>query len=243
MKVGRFCYKEREKEKMFNGFLKDGKIIDFKTRKEHDTENIKFYSPISPRKIVCIGFNYKKHSSELADLATKEPTLTLKSPSSVIGHLENIILPENAKDVQHEAELGIVIKKSCYKVDEPLKYIKGYTIVNDVTSRELERKMVQWSASKSFPTFCPMGPFMENNLDASDLEIICKVNGEIRQRARTSDMIYSPAECVRFASSFMRLDDNDLIATGTPAGVGNLNKGDVVEIYIEKIGLLKNTVE
>lgn len=214
-----------------------------KTGRIYGLEDIKLLSPISPGKIICIGFNYKAHMDELQDIATKKPTLTLKAQNTVIGSGEPILLPASSSQVEHEAELGIILKKGGYRIKEPEKHILGYTIVNDVTARDLERDMKQWSASKSFPTFCPTGPCIETELDPEDLEIKCRVNGELRQDSRTSKMIYGPAELVGFVSSFMRLEAGDLIASGTIPGVGLLRDGDRIEIEIPGIGVLWNPVE
>jgi 2-keto-4-pentenoate hydratase/2-oxohepta-3-ene-1,7-dioic acid hydratase in catechol pathway len=196
--------------------------------------------PLYPKKIICVGFNYRAHMTEMPDIATKNPTLTLKSQNTVIGSGETIILPKKSKQVEHEAELGIVIGRSGYKIKKPEEHIFGYTIVNDVTARDLEREMTQWSASKSFPTFCPVGPHVDTDINPSDLRISCKVNDRIRQDSRTSLMIYGPGKVVEFVSQFMRLERGDLIATGTVPGVGLLADGDFVEITIEGIGVLRN---
>lgn len=227
--------------KTHTGILEDNVIIE-KTGKKYGLEDIKFLPPINPKKIVCIGFNYRRHMGELKDIATKKPTLTLKSQNSVIGHKDYIVIPEDMKCVEHEAELGIVIKKVGYRIENPKEHILGYTIVNDVTARELEKEMVQWSASKSFPTFCPIGPWIETDLETKDLGIKCRVNENLRQDCRTSDMIYNAEECVKFVSRFMMLERDDLIATRTP-GTGKLSAGDVIEIEIEGIGRLKNYVK
>ncbi|OYT40111.1 MAG: hypothetical protein B6U86_04645 [Candidatus Altiarchaeales archaeon ex4484_43] len=156
---------------------------------------------------------------ELREIATKKPTLTLKAQNSVLAHEQEIILPRNSKWVEHEAELGIVIGKGGYRIKNPGEYILGYTIVNDITARDIEKEMIQWSASKSFPTFCPVGPCIETDLDPSNLKIKCWVNKELRQ------------------------DSRDLIATGTVPGTGPLQNGDVIEIKIEGIGVLRNYVK
>jgi len=225
-----------------NGVVEDDAVIDERTKKEYPLDEIEFLPPVNPPKIICMGFNYPKHRKEMDDIATSKPTLTLKSPTSVIGHKQKIILPEIPSGVEHEAELGVVIKKPGYNIENPLEHILGYTIVNDVTARDLEREMIQWSASKSFPTFCPTGPWIETDINPGNLNIKCTVNGELRQNCGTKEMTHSPEECVSFASKFMKLQTGDLIATGTPPGVGILVSGDVVEIGIEKIGVLRNRV-
>jgi len=239
MKILRFKYNK----KIYNGLFENNSVFDAKTKKEYDIEKIIFLPPVKPRKIICIGFNYHKHTEELKDIATKEPTLTLKAPNTIIGHNETIVLPEESNDIEHEAELGIVIKKGGYKIKNPEKHILGYTIVNDVTARDIEKRMIQWSASKSFPTFCPCGPFIETEINPENLEIQCKVNNKIRQKANTNQMIYSPQECVKFVSKFIALQPGDLISTGTPEGTGELKNGDIIEIKINEIGELKNTIK
>ncbi|ODS42060.1 MAG: hypothetical protein MSIBF_01565 [Candidatus Altiarchaeales archaeon IMC4] len=199
--------------------------------------------PVSPSKIICIGFNYAKHRDDAKKIATKTPTLTLKSPNSIIMDGATIELPPDSKHVEHEAELGVVVGKAGYNIENPAEHIAGYLPVNDVTARDIEMEMVQWSASKSFPTFCPVGGFIETDADPKNLNIECRVNGKLRQQANTSEMIYDAFECVRFASSFMKLEVGDLICTGTPAGVGKLKNGDVVEVNIFGVGSLKNQVK
>lgn len=206
----------------------------------YGTEEIEFLSPIDPGKVICIGFNYRAHMDEIGDIATMKPTLTLKSQNSVTGHKRDIILPRNSSRVEHEAELGIVVGRGGYQIENPIEHILGYTIVNDVTDRSLEREMTQWSAAKSFPTFCPIGPAIETELNPGDLRIRCLVNDEVRQDSQTSLMIYDVYQCVRFVSNFMRLEKGDLIATGTVPGVGVLRDRDVVKIEIEDIGILEN---
>lgn len=222
-----------------------GSVFDAgeKTGNRYGSDEITFLPPTYPKKIVCIGFNYRAHMAELQDIATKKPTLTLKSQNTVIGHRQTIVLPKNSNQVEHEAELGIVVGKAGYRIEKPREHILGYTIVNDVTARDVERELKQWSASKSFPTFCPVGPCIETKIDPSDLRIRCSVNGELRQDSKTSLMIYSPEKLVGFVSGYMKLERGDLIATGTVPGVGSLRDGDIVEIEIEDIGVLRNYVK
>lgn len=238
MKILRF----ESEGKIYSGIYEKNSVFDAETKKEFVLEKINFLPPAVPKKIICIGFNYKKHMDELDDIATKEPTITLKASNSVLGHMGKIILPPESDDVEHESELGIVIKKGGYKIKDTKEHILGYTVVNDVTARDVERKMIQWSASKSFPTFCPFGPFIETEINPGNLEILCKVNGEVRQKDKTSHMIYPPEECVKFVSRFIALEEGDLISTGTPKGIGKLRNGDVIEIKIEGVGTLKNFV-
>jgi 2-keto-4-pentenoate hydratase/2-oxohepta-3-ene-1,7-dioic acid hydratase in catechol pathway len=248
MKLMRFLFEGKE----HLGVLEDNRVHEIggtiyaagkKTGKAFSVDQIRFLPPVSPNKIVCIGFNYRAHAEELSDIATKKPTLTLKSQNAAVGCGDPIILPKESRQVEHEAELGIVIGKGGYRIKEPRKHILGYTVVNDVTARDLEREMTQWSASKSFPSFCPIGPCVDTGVDPSDLRITCRVNGKIRQDSRTSLMIYGPEKAVSFVSRFMKLERGDLIATGTVPGVGVLSAGDLVEVEIEKIGVLRSPVQ
>ena len=248
MKLCRFKVENLEKF----GISSPGKIKEiegnlFNPWKEtgavYNEKEVEFLPPVKPGKIICIGFNFGKHAKDFKEIATKKPTIALKAPSSLLGHNQNILLPDISDRVDHEAELGIIIGKDGYRIENPQEHILGYTIVNDVTARDLQHEMGQWSPSKSFPTFCPMGPHIKTDLDASNLRIRCRVNGELRQDAKTSEMIYSPDECVKFASRFMELQKGDLIATGTVPSVGKLDDGDIVEIEIEKIGILRNFVK
>ena len=245
MRLCRFRFKGKEKV----GIYSDGKIKGisgnlFKSGKEtgktYKEDEVEFLPPTQPTKIACIGFNFMKHRDELKDIATDEPTITLLAANSVTGHNRDILLPKISKKIDHEAELGVIIGKRGYRIEKAREHILGYTIVNDVTARDIEHELVQWSASKSFPGFCPVGPCVNTRLDASDLRIQCRVNGELRQDSMTGRMIYSPEECVRFVSKFMILEPGDLIATGTVPGVGNLEDGDVVEVEIDGIGVLRN---
>lgn len=237
MKLVRFEFNGRKHA----GILEDNVIIE-KPGKKYIPENVKFLPPINPKKIICIGFNYRKHMKELKDIATGNPTLTLKSQNSVIGHEDYILIPEGMDNVEYGGELGIVIGKSGYRIENPKEHILGYTVVNDVTARELEREMSQWSASKSFPTFCPLGPWIETELDPGNIRIRCWVNGNLRQEGNTKDMIYNANECVKFVSRFMMLEKGDLISTGT-SSTGKLFANDVIEIDIEGIGKLRNYVK
>ncbi|OYT26911.1 MAG: hypothetical protein B6U97_02795 [Candidatus Altiarchaeales archaeon ex4484_96] len=247
MKLARFEYKGV----VYTGGIIDERVVVLdgdifnpgdETGQSYGVEEVRFLSPIKPPKIICIGFNYRKHSDEMRAIATKNPTLTLKAPSSIIGDYDDILLPGESKQVEHEAELGIVIGNGGYRITNPREHILGYTIINDVTARDLEREMGQWSAAKSFPTFGPTGTCIETKLDPMDLKIRCWVNDRIRQSDSTKHMIYNPLECVVFASRFMRLSRGDLIASGTIPGVGLLAEGDSVKIEVEGIGTLRNNV-
>lgn len=199
-----------------------------------------------PSKIVCVGRNYADHAAELGNEVPKAPLLFLKAPSSLIRDGEPIVIPPQSERVEHEAELAIVIKERVKDLNDDknvFKYILGFTCLNDVTARDIQRADVQFTRGKSFDTFCPIGPHIETELDVSDIEVQCRVNGEIRQTGRTSQMVFPVEFLIRYISRQMTLMPGDLIATGTPAGVSKLEPGDVCEVVIEGIGTLSNPVE
>lgn len=202
-------------------------------------------APVNPSKIVCVGRNYREHAAELGNKMPDEPLLFLKAPSAVIANEDQISLPKESQQVEHEGELGVLIgrrAKSLMEDDDPLRYVFGYTCVNDVTARDLQRKDVQFTRGKSFDTFCPVGPWIETELDPTNLEVTTRVNGEVKQQGRTADMAFSVANLIRYIAGIMTLYPGDLIATGTPAGVSRLKHGDTVEVEVQGIGILKNPV-
>ena len=201
--------------------------------------------PVQPSKIVCVGRNYREHAAELGNKMPDEPLLFLKAPSAIIGMDERIELPPQSQQVEHEGELGVVIgtkARNLAEDEDPLSYVFGYTCVNDVTARDLQRKDVQFTRGKSFDTFCPVGPWIEDNLDPTNLTVTTSVNGEVKQQGRTGDMAFSVAYLIRYIASIMTLYPGDLIATGTPAGVSRLKPGDTVEVDVSGIGTLRNLV-
>lgn len=198
-----------------------------------------------PSKIVCVGRNYADHAKELGNEVPAQPLLFLKAPSAIIASGDSIVIPPESDQVEHEGELALVIGRDCKNIadeEDPLSYVLGYTCLNDVTARDIQRADVQFTRGKSFDTFCPVGPHIETELDVSDLRVTTSVNGEIRQEGRTSQMIFPVPYLVRYISRQMTLKAGDIIATGTPAGVSKLNPGDVCEVTIEGIGTLANTV-
>ena len=202
-------------------------------------------SDYCPSKIVCVGRNYIDHAKELGNEVPTAPLLFLKAPSSFVPDGKAIVLPEQSSQVEHEAELGIVIAKQCKGLADDAditEYIKGFTCVNDVTARDVQRHDVQFTRGKSFDTFCPIGPHIVADLDVTDISVVCRVNGEIRQSGRTSQMVFSPAYLIRYISRQMTLMPGDVIATGTPAGVSKLSAGDICEVEIEGIGILSNPI-
>jgi 2-keto-4-pentenoate hydratase/2-oxohepta-3-ene-1,7-dioic acid hydratase in catechol pathway len=201
--------------------------------------------PVAPTKIVCVGRNYREHAAELGNEMPAEPLLFLKAPSSLIGHEEAITLTPYSERVEHEGELAVVIGRKARDItdaENPLDYVLGYTCANDVTARDLQKRDVQFTRAKSFDTFCPVGPFVVTDIDPLDLLVETRVNGEVRQRGRTSQMAFSVPFLVRFVSRMMTLEAGDLISTGTPAGVGPLRDGDTVEVEVENVGTLRNPV-
>ena len=208
--------------------------------------DVRLFAPATPSKIVCVGRNYKEHAAELGNPMPTEPLLFLKAPSSIIGPDETIELPPESKQVEHEGELGVVIGHRARKLDsgnDPLRYVLGYTCLNDVTARDLQRRDVQFTRGKSFDTFCPVGPWIETDISPLDLEVVTRVNNEVKQQGRTSQMAFTVPMLIRYISHIMTLNPGDLIATGTPAGVSRLVNGDLVEVEVEGIGTLRNKVK
>lgn len=205
-------------------------------------EDVKILVPVKPTKVVCVGLNYKDHANELEMTLPSEPLLFMKPASSVISTRDTIIYPEDTQKLDFEAELGIVILSEINRHNND-DFEIAYTLINDVTARDLQEKDGQWTRSKSFDTFCPVGPVVVTDINPSNQRIYSKVNGEIKQDSNTKNMIFSPEQLVKYISNIMTLCQGDLIATGTPPGIDHLNKGDTVTIGIEEIGILENYVE
>lgn len=209
--------------------------------------DVRLLPPVLPGKIIGIGRNYAEHARELGNVPPEaEPLIFLKPPSAVIAAGDAILLPACSQRVDHEGELGVVIGKTARDLDaaaDPLKYVLGYSCVNDVTARDLQKKDVQFTRGKGFDTFCPFGPWIETELDPASVKVETRVNGAVRQKGNTADMIFPVARLIRFLSGIMTLYPGDLIATGTPAGVGPLAAGDSVEVEVEGIGVLHNPVK
>lgn len=207
--------------------------------------DVQLLPAVTPSKVVCVGRNYREHAAELGNVMPEEPLLFLKAPSALIGNGDTIMLPAVSERVEHEGELAVVIGRRCHRIaidEDPITYVLGYTCVNDVTARDLQRKDVQFTRAKSFDTFCPVGPFIVTGLDPLDLQIETRVNGHVRQSGRTSAMAFPVPYLLRYISHIMTLEPGDLIATGTPAGVGPLVDGDSVEVEVEGVGILRNPV-
>lgn len=203
-----------------------------------------FPAMLHPSKIVGIGVNYRAHALEMGKGLPEEPLVFLKPPSAVIFDGAAIERPRGYERVDYEGELGVVIGKRARHVkrEDALAFVRGYTCVNDVTVRDLQKKDVQWARAKGFDTFCPIGPKIASGLDPTKLKITTRVNGVTKQDSTTADMIFDVASLIAFVSAHMTLEEGDLITTGTPSGVGNLQPGDVVEVEIEGIGVLRNPV-
>jgi len=203
-------------------------------------------APATPSKIVAIGRNYRDHAQELGNPVPEEPLLFLKPESAVIGPGEAIHLPAWAGRVDHEAELGVVIGTAAHDLASPadaLAHVFGAVCVNDVTARELQKKDVQFTRAKGFDTFCPVGPRLVAGLDLSEVPVVGRVNGAVRQESTTASLIFPVAHLVWFVARVMTLRPGDIISTGTPAGVGPLLAGDVVEVEVGGVGVLRNPVE
>jgi len=201
--------------------------------------------PCRPSKIVCLGLNYRDHAQEMGLAIPSEPILFLKPPSCVIGHGDDIVYPEQSARVDYEAELAVVIGRRCRKVGmaDASSRILGYTCLNDVTARDLQAKDGQWTRAKSFDTFAPLGPWIETGLaDPHNLDIRLTLNGEVKQASNTRHLIFPIPEIVAYISNIMTLEPGDVIATGTPSGIGPLNRGDMVCVEIQGIGVLENRV-
>jgi 2-keto-4-pentenoate hydratase/2-oxohepta-3-ene-1,7-dioic acid hydratase in catechol pathway len=210
-----------------------------------ELSEVELLPPVRPSKIVCVGRNYREHAAELGNQMPDEPLLFLKPPSSVIGQQGTILLPPDSQRVEHEGELAVVIGRRARSISDsenPSSYILGYTCLNDVTARDLQRKDVQFTRGKSFDTFCPVGPFIVTGLEPADLTVETRVNGHRRQFGHTSQMKFPVPFLMRYISRVMTLEPGDVIATGTPAGVGPLFDGDMVEVEIAGIGVLQNSV-
>lgn len=208
-------------------------------------KEVTLLAPCEPSKIMAVGRNYPEHAREHGVEIPDVPLIFTKPLSSLIGPGETIVLPPQSQRVEHEAELAVVIarKGRWIALEKAKNYILGYTAANDVTARDLQNRDGQWTRAKGFDTFCPLGPWIETELDPADTLVTCRVNGELRQMASTREMVFSVAQLIVYVSSFMTLEPGDVLLTGTPAGVGPLAPGDRVEVEIEGIGKLINPVK
>lgn len=233
-------------EETFYGEVK-GCLVNVHRGLYDDTYNLsqlKLLPPTKPSKIICLGLNYKDHAEELNLETPEKPLIFLKPPSAMITYNDKIIYPKTVKRLDYEAELAVVIGKRCKSISAKKAddVILGYTCFNDVTARDLQRIDGQWTRAKGYDTFAPTGPYIVTDIDPHNLRIQTRVNGETKQDSNTRNMIFPIPKVIEFISSIMTLEKGDIIATGTPAGVGELFDKDVIEIEIEKIGVLRNTV-
>lgn len=226
----------------------DGDMEGLRTRRIEPIplDQASLLPPVRPSKIVCIGRNYREHAAELGHEVPKEPLIFLKATSALLSPGGVVRRPKISERVDHEGELGVVIGKTCYQPppDADIRqYILGYTCVNDVTARDLQNKDGQWSRSKGFDTFCPVGPLVTDEIDPwAGVGVQTRVNGEVRQQGNTRDFIFGLDVVIRYIAQAMTLFPGDLIPSGTPSGVGPLNAGDNVEVTVEGIGTLRNPV-
>jgi 2-keto-4-pentenoate hydratase/2-oxohepta-3-ene-1,7-dioic acid hydratase in catechol pathway len=250
MKIVRFRHNERDRYGALEGdriVLLDGTIEAFTPAPGAASvalDEVRLLAPVTPSKIVAIGLNYADHAAEGNRELPKEPMLFIKPSTAVIGPGDDIIYPPQTANLHHEGELAIVIGKAARSVSqaEARRYVLGYTCANDVTARDLQRRDVQFTRGKGFDTFAPLGPWIVTDLDPADLALQVRVNGEVRQQSRTAQLIFNCDYLVSFISQVMTLLPGDVISTGTPAGVSPMKVGDVVEVEIERIGCLRNTI-
>jgi 2-keto-4-pentenoate hydratase/2-oxohepta-3-ene-1,7-dioic acid hydratase in catechol pathway len=193
---------------------------------------------------VAVGRNYVAHAQELGHPVPVEPLIFLKPPSAIVGNEDDVVYPKASLRVDHEAELAVVIGRRCKDVVEgdAFDYVRGYTCANDVTARDLQESDDQWTRAKGFDTFCPLGPLVVEGLDPSSLRVSARVNGEVRQEGNTGDLLFPVPALVAYISSVMTLEPDDVILTGTPPGVGPVRRGDIMEVEVEGIGVLRNRV-
>ncbi|MFA5271016.1 MAG: fumarylacetoacetate hydrolase family protein [Candidatus Omnitrophota bacterium] len=216
-----------------------------RTSQRIELNRIRFLPPADCAKIVLAGLNYKDHAKELKMSRPQNPIIFLKPTTTLIAHNEAIIYPAGVNRLDYEAELAIVIKKEAknIKPKDVSKYILGYTCLNDVTARDLQKSDGQWTRSKSFDTFCPLGPWIETSIDPQDTAIRLWLNGILKQNSTTKEFIFNIDYLVSFISNVMTLSPGDVVSTGTPFGVGPMKKGDIVEVEVEGVGKLSNYVE
>jgi 2-keto-4-pentenoate hydratase/2-oxohepta-3-ene-1,7-dioic acid hydratase in catechol pathway len=205
---------------------------------------VQLLAPVQPTKVVCIGRNYRAHAKELGNEVPAVPLIFMKPSTAVVGPKDAIRYPEQSKEVHHEAELGVVVGRTLTHATaaEARLAVFGYTCLNDVTARDIQREEKQFTRAKGFDTFCPVGPLVVTDLDPLEVSVVCRVNGAERQRGTTRDMVHDPFALLAFISNVMTLLPGDLVATGTPEGVGAMKRGDRVEVEISGIGVLENVV-
>ncbi|OPX88074.1 MAG: Ureidoglycolate lyase [Pelotomaculum sp. PtaB.Bin104] len=249
MQIGRF----KDQEKTFYGIingdivtaLEGGPYGQIKPINQfYRKDQLQALAPCMPTKAVCVGLNYRDHAEELGYPVPEEPVLFIKPSTTVIGPGEDIIYPSSSNQVDYEAELAVVIGRTCRNigVGEAREYILGYTCGNDVTARDLQNKDGQWTRAKSFDTFLPLGPYIITDLDPGNLTVDLRLNGETRQSSATNNLIFDVFSLVSFISGVMTLNPGDVVMTGTPGGIGPIAEGDRIEVEIQGIGVLENGV-
>ncbi len=237
----RFAVIEGDKARLIEGTVFDEFAL---TDEVYPLSSVRLLAPVEPSKVVCVGLNYAEHARETNMPVPDEPILFIKPSTSVIGPGEAIIYPKMTKRMDYEAELGVVIKKQMKNVSpaESRNYLLGYTCLNDVTARDLQRKDGQWTRSKSFDTFCPIGPWVIDDIDPNNVDIELYLNGKRRQASNTKEFVFKMEDLLSFISRVLTLLPGDVVATGTPSGIGPMKRGDQVEVRIQGIGGLKNPV-
>jgi len=249
MKIVRFTAENKVKYGLLDG--KSIQAIDGKpfryiklTDHHYQLSKVKLLPPCTPSKIVALGLNYRSHAKEVNAPLPNAPLIFLKPSTAVIGPDDNIVYPSSSQRVDYEGELAVVIKKPVWRVSlkDALDYVLGYTCFNDVTARDLQSQDSQWTRAKGFDTFAAIGPYIETELAPGNVVVETYLNGELKQQGNTNDLIYSIPELINFISHVMTMLPGDIIATGTPSGIGPMYPGDTVEIKIEGIGTLRNYV-
>lgn len=212
---------------------------------EYPLDSIRLLAPVEPSKVLCIGLNYHDHAKEFGLAVPPQPLLFMKPPTSVIGTQENIIYPPQTQNLHYEVELAVVMGKEAKNIprDKALSYVFGYTVGNDITARDIQNKESQWTRAKGFDTFCPLGPWIETEIDDPDnLDLRLVLNGEQKQKSNTANFVFKTAELIEYLSSIMTLLPGDVIMTGTPGGIGAMKVGDRVEATVQGIGTLTNII-
>lgn len=222
----------------------DGTVVTTQSGHRIATADARFSTPTAPSKVICVGFNYRDHAKELGRDLPREPLFFLKPASALLAHGETIVYPPETRQLEFEGELAVVIGRRCRNVPigDARSVILGYSIFNDVTARDIQNVETQWVRAKCFDTFAPYGPVVATHVDPSDLRLVTRVNGTVKQDSSTRHLAFDVFALVAMASRIMTLEPGDIIATGTPAGVGQLQPGDEVSIEIEGIGTLTNSV-
>lgn len=244
-----------EDDDIHMGYLEDEKIIEIenifdneggliKTGNSYERDTVVLLSPTIPTKALCVGLNYKDHIEEMKLVTPTAPVIFMKPASSVLDPNGEIIRPTMSERVDYEAELAIVIKKECKNVsiEESKDYILGYTCANDVTARDLQDKNGQWTICKGFDTFLPLGPYISDEVDPTNLKIESRLNGKVMQSSNTKNLLFTCDYLVSYLSNVMTLLPGDVILTGTPSGIHGMESGDVIEVEIEGLGVLRNEV-